>query len=82
MQNHFLTLTSPPSMLGITNDQSSSIVGSIQTSIVVRTIGSSLALRLPALKRYGIVSSTHLTDEPCDDLQQLLNSFDPGAKIQ
>jgi hypothetical protein len=75
-------LNSPPSILENPNDQSSSIIGSIQTCIVLRIIGSSLAVRLPSLKQYGIVSSTHLTDESFDDLQHILNSFKSGEKIQ
>lgn len=82
MQKHFVALNSPPSILNSTNDQSSTIIGSIHSSIIQRTIGSSLALRLPALKQYGIVSSTHLTDESYDDLQQILTSFKSGEKIQ
>lgn len=79
MQNHFLALNSPPSIL---NDQSSTIIGSIHSCIIQRAIGSSLAVRLPALKQYGIVSSTHLTDESYDDLQQILTSFKSGEKTQ
>jgi rRNA biogenesis protein RRP5 len=75
-------LTSPPSILESNTDQSSSIIGSKHTCIVVRTIGSSLAVRLPSLKQYGIVSSTNLTDESYDDLQQILSSFKAGEKIQ
>ena len=82
MQNHFLALNSPPSILSNMNDQSSTIIGSIHSAIIQRTIGSSLALRLPVLKQYGVVSSAHLTDETYGDLQQILSSFKPGEKIQ
>jgi hypothetical protein len=75
-------LNSPPSILETSADQSPSIIGSIQTCTIVRTIGSSLAIRIPSLKQYGIVSSTHLTDESFDDLQHILNSFKSGEKIQ
>ncbi|CAF1207825.1 unnamed protein product [Adineta steineri] len=82
MQPHLVALNSPPLILENNNAQLSSIIGSIHTCIVVRHIGSSLAIRLPALKQYGIVSSTHLTDEKVDDLQQILTSFTAGQKIQ
>ena len=82
MQTHLLSLNSPPSILGNTTNPSSSLIGSIQTGTILRNIGSSLAVRLPALKQYGMVSSTHLTDDSYDDLQQILNSFKSGEKIQ
>jgi len=82
MQTHLLSLNSPPSILETNNDPSSSIIGSIQTCIILQHIGSSLAIRIPSLKQYGIVSSTHLTDQSYDDIQQILNSFKPGEKTQ
>jgi hypothetical protein len=82
MQPHLLSLTSPPLILENNNEQPSSMIGSIQTCIVIRHIGSSLAVRLPALKQYGIISSTHLTDEKYDDIQEILKSFQAGQKLQ
>jgi len=79
MQTHLLSLNSPPSIF---ESSSSSIIGSIHTCIVLRTIGSSLAIRIPSLKQYGIISSTHLTDETYDDIQQIVNSFKSGQKLQ
>ena len=76
MQSHFLTLNIPPSIL------ENSIVGSVQTCIIIRNIGSSMAVRIASLNQYGIVSSTHLTDEKYDDIQQILTSFKPGQKLQ
>jgi hypothetical protein len=80
MQTHLLSLNSPPSIFD--SSSSSSIIGSIHTCIVLRTIGSSLAVRIPSLKQYGIISSTHLTDETYDDIQQIVNSFKSGQKLQ
>ena len=77
LQNHFLSLTSCPSIT-----EHSSIVGACQSCVIVRAIGSSLAIRIPSLKQFGIVSSTNLTDEPVEDLHQLLTSFQPGDKHQ
>ncbi|CAF0790648.1 unnamed protein product [Rotaria sordida] len=83
MQTHLLSLNSPPSILENNNEPSlSSMVGSIQTCIVIRNIGSSLAVRIPSLNQYGIVSSNNLTDENYDDIQQILNSFKSGQKLQ
>jgi hypothetical protein len=48
----------------------------------MRNIGASIGVRIPSLNQYGIVSSTHLTDETYDDIQQILNSFKPGQKLQ
>ena len=79
MQEHLLSLTSPPSVLENTNE--SSFIGSIQPCIILRNIGSSIAIRIPSLKQYGIISSTHLTDEKFDDIQQILNKFKPGEKF-
>ncbi|CAF4427753.1 unnamed protein product, partial [Rotaria sp. Silwood2] len=82
MQTHLLSLTSPPSILENNNEPPSSMIGSIQTCIVIRNIGSSLAVRIPSLNQYGVVSSNNLTDEEYDDIQQMLNSFKSGQKLQ
>ena len=76
MQTHLLSLTIPPTIL------ENSLIGSIQTCIIMRNIGASIGIRIPSLNQYGIVSSTHLTDETYDDIQQILNSFKPGQKLQ
>ncbi|CAF0917235.1 unnamed protein product [Rotaria sp. Silwood1] len=76
IQPHFLSLNSPPSILDNT------IIGSIQTCTVIRNIGSLLVIRIPSLNQYEIVSSSQLTDEKYDDIQQILNSFKSGLKIQ
>ncbi|CAF3502973.1 unnamed protein product [Rotaria sp. Silwood1] len=76
IQPHFLSLNSPPSILDNT------IIGSIQTCTVIRNIGSLLVIRIPSLNQYEIVSSSQLTDEKYDDIQQILNSFKSGQKIQ
>lgn len=83
MQTHLSSLNSRPSILECSNDeQGSSIIGSIQTCIVIRNIGSSIGVRIPSLNQHGIVSSANLTDETYEDLQQVLNSFTPGQKLQ
>ena len=82
MQPHLLALTFPPTILDKDNEATSTMIGSIQPCTVVRTIGSSLAIRLSSLKQYGVVSSTNLTDEKYDDIQQLLGSFVAGQKTQ
>ncbi|CAF0899094.1 unnamed protein product [Adineta ricciae] len=82
MQPHLLALTFPPTILDKNNEATSPMIGSIQPCTVVRAIGSSLAIRLPSLKQYGVVSSTNLTDEKYDDIQQLLGSFVAGQKTQ
>jgi hypothetical protein len=76
MQPHLLSLTIPPTIL------EKPIIGSIQTCIIIRNIGSSIAVRIPSLNQYGIVSSTHFTDEAFDDIQQMLSTFTPGQKLQ
>ena len=58
------------------------MVGATESCVIVRHIGSSVAVRIPSLKQYGVVSSTHLTDESYEDIQQLLNLFKPGEKFQ
>jgi hypothetical protein len=84
MQTHLLSLNSSPSILenNLLLSKNTSIIGSIQTCVVIRSIGSSLAVRIPSINQYGTVSSTHLSDEKSEDFQQLLSSFQPGEKIQ
>lgn len=81
MQKHLFTLDSTPTILQ-SNSSTTPMIGSIETCIVLRAIGSSLAIRLPTLSQHGIIASTHLTDEKSDDLQQLLSSFKAGSKHQ
>ncbi|CAF3070586.1 unnamed protein product [Rotaria socialis] len=83
MQTHLLSLNTPPPILEINNnDQTTAVVGSIQNCVVIRNIGSSIAIRIPSLSQYGTISAVHLTDDKYDDLQQVLDSFKPGQKLQ
>ncbi|CAF5210353.1 unnamed protein product, partial [Rotaria magnacalcarata] len=83
MQTHLLSLNTPPPILEINNnDQTTAVVGSVQNCVVIRNIGSSIAIRIPSLSQYGTVSAVHLTDDKYDDLQQVLDSFKLGQKLQ
>jgi hypothetical protein len=80
MQSHLLALNEVPSI--VLNATSSSLMGSIQTCFVLRTIGLSSAVRMSSLNQNGLVLANHLTNDKDVDFQQMLNSFEAGQKIQ
>lgn len=87
LQQHILSLNESPSILkhivtSSTDAEHQALLGSVQSCIVLKNIGSSLAIRLPKFNQFGIVASTHLTDEKDQDLQQVLNSFQSNQKKQ
>ncbi|CAF1237917.1 unnamed protein product [Didymodactylos carnosus] len=75
LQPHIFSLDCP-----LSNDNQLT-VGTIKTCTIVKTIGSSLVIRLYG-KQFGLVATSHLTDDKDADVEQAHGLFKPGQKAQ